>query len=154
MLTRLALRGALTARHASNATLRKFSASAEKPITAIGSDVQLKVVSRSARRQARLNAKNGADGTATAAAGKVVRTSSLPTKISMGLLAGTFTGSFVWFVAMDDEMKQKTKDTLGSTFLGDIYQYLAKQIEEICRPFTDPAKDKLLPVRFSLLCGL
>ena len=110
MLTRLALRGALTTRRASNATLRKFSTIVEKTFAAVGRDVPLKVVSRNARRQARLNAKNGADGTATA-----VRVSSLPTKISMGLLAGTFADSFVWFVIMDDEQRQKTKEAFGSS---------------------------------------
>ncbi|GMF11892.1 unnamed protein product [Phytophthora lilii] len=42
-------------------------------------------------------------------------------------------------------MKTRITDALGATFLGDVYAFLAKKVEETVKPFTDPSRQKLLP---------
>ncbi|OWZ17252.1 Mitochondrial import inner membrane translocase subunit TIM50 [Phytophthora megakarya] len=108
----------------------------------VGRDVPLQVVSRAERRAARKAAKHSTDA---AAGHKVVRTSSLPARISFALLAGSISGSIVWHFLLDDGLKTRIKDTLGSTFLGDVYVVIAKKVEETVKPFTDPSRLKLLP---------
>ncbi|TMW55667.1 hypothetical protein Poli38472_010549 [Pythium oligandrum] len=107
----------------------------------VGRDVPLKVVPRDARRQARLAERRAG----TAGKTTVVRTTSLPTKISLGLLVGSISGSIVWHFVLDDGVKNQIGDTLGATFLGDIYTFFANQIAELAKPYTEPSKEKLLP---------
>lgn len=121
--------------------------------SAVGRDIPLNVVSRQARRQARKLEKPGAGGTSGAAAAKGVRTSSLPSKISFAVLAGSVSGSVLWHFLLDEATKKSITDTLSATFLGDIYAFGATKVEELFRPFTDPSREKLLPVR-SLPCAL
>lgn len=151
MLARLALRTA--ARRQAAAALRTFtteaSSSSSSSLSAVGRDVQLKAVSRQARRQARQSEKHTG-----APAAKGVRTTSLPSRISFGLLAGSITGSIAWHFLLDDETKGSIKGSLETTVLGDLYRFLAAKIEDAVRPWTDPSRAKLLPVRlFALRCA-
>lgn len=166
MLTRallwnaVALRAATTATTAGSSRLAvvRFSSASEgaavdaatggSVFSAVGREIPLNVVSRQARRQARqLEKQSGAGG---AAAAKGVRTSSLPSKISFALLAGSVSGSVLWHFILDDATKKSITDTLGATFLGDVYAFGATKVEELFRPFTDPSREKLLPVRNAL----
>lgn len=108
----------------------------------VGRDIPLKVVPRAERRAARKTAKHSTDA---AAGHKVVRTSSLPARISFALLAGSISGSILWHFMLDDSIKERITGALGSTFLGDIYAVVAKKVEETVKPFTDPSRQKLLP---------
>ncbi|CEG36520.1 mitochondrial import inner membrane translocase subunit tim50 [Plasmopara halstedii] len=108
----------------------------------VGRDIPLRVIPRAERRAARQSTKHSVD---TSVGHKVVRTSSLPAKISFAVLAGSISGSILWHFVLDDKMKNRITDTLGSTFLGDIYTYIAKKVEEAVKPFTDPSRQKLLP---------
>lgn len=167
MLTRALLRKAVALRAASRTNgasrlaIKRFStattadASAAANISssvfgAVGREIPLNVVSRQARRQARKAEKQ--PGVGGAAAVKGVRTSSLPSKISFALLAGSVSGSVLWHFLLDEATKKSIKDTLGATFLGDIYGFGATKVEELFRPFTEPSREKLLPVRV-LLCA-
>lgn len=115
--------------------------------SAVGRDIPLNVVSRQARRQARkLEKQPGAGGISDAATVKGVRTSSLPSKISFALLAGSVSGSVLWHFLLDEATKKSITDTLSATFLGDIYAFGATKVEELFRPFTEPSREKLLPV--------
>ncbi|POM64214.1 Mitochondrial import inner membrane translocase subunit TIM50 [Phytophthora palmivora] len=107
----------------------------------VGRDIPLKVVPRAERRAARKAAKHSSDAPT---GHKVVRTSSLPARISFALLAGSISGSILWHF-MDEGIKSNIKETLGATFLGDIYVVVAKKVEETVKPFTDPSRLKLLP---------
>ncbi|CAI5735556.1 unnamed protein product [Peronospora destructor] len=109
--------------------------------TKVGRDIPLKVVPRAERRAARQAAKHSTD----AAEHKVVRTSSLPARISFALLAGSISGSILWHFMLDDSIKFRIKETLGATFLGDVYAFVAKKVQETVKPFTDPSRQKLLP---------
>lgn len=170
MLTRALLRKAVALRAASRASgtsclaIKRFSTEAADAsaaansgaslFSAVGRDIPLSVVSRQARRQARkLEKQPGAGGIGGAAAVKGVRTSSLPSKISFALLAGSVSGSVLWHFLLDEATKKSITDTLGATFLGDIYAFGATKVEELFRPFTEPSREKLLPVR-SLACTL
>jgi import inner membrane translocase subunit TIM50 len=108
----------------------------------VGRDVPLKVVSRNERRALRKAAKHSADA---AAGHTVVRTASLPARISFALLAGGIGGSVLWHFVLDDGTKNKITSALGATPLGDAYIFLAKKVEETVKPFTDPSRQKLLP---------
>ncbi|POM60366.1 Mitochondrial import inner membrane translocase subunit TIM50 [Phytophthora palmivora] len=107
----------------------------------VGRDIPLKVVPRAERRAARKAAKHSSDAPT---GHKVVRTSSLPARISFALLAGSISGSILWHF-LDEGIKSNIKETLGATFLGDIYVVVAKKVEETVKPFTDPSRLKLLP---------
>ncbi|KAJ0399010.1 hypothetical protein P43SY_008330 [Pythium insidiosum] len=111
----------------------------------VGRDVPLKVVARDVRRQARLAQRRAGGGSAAAGAATAVRTSSLPAKISMGLLVGSISGSVLWAFVLDDATKQQITDALSATPLGDLYEVVAKEVEEIVKPWTEPSKGKLLP---------
>ncbi|KAG6954196.1 hypothetical protein JG687_00011932 [Phytophthora cactorum] len=115
---------------------------ASSVLAKVGRDIPLKVVPRAERRAARKAAKHSTDA---AAGHKVVRTSSLPARISFALLAGSISGSIVWNFLLDDNIKNRITETLGATFLGDIYAIVAKKVEETVKPFTDPSRQKLLP---------
>lgn len=127
---------------ASEASSASAAPTAEAILANIGRDIPLKVVPREARRQARKLAKQ-------AGAGDVkhgVRTASLPSRISLAVLGGSITGSIVWHFVLDDGLKKSIADTLGATFLGDIYAFAGKKVEEVLKPWTDPSRAKLLPV--------
>lgn len=149
MLARLALR--MTARRqAAAAALRTFtseasSSASSSSLAAVGRDVQLKAVSRQARRQARQSEKHAGAPVAK------VRTTSLPSRISYGLLAGSITGSIAWHFLLDDDTKGSIKSSLDATVLGDLYRFLAAKVENAVRPWTDPSRAKLLPVRLRAL---
>jgi import inner membrane translocase subunit TIM50 len=168
MLTRALLRNAVALRAASRAgagssrfalnrfALKRFStaeaadasaaaSSASSMLSAVGRDIPLTVVSRQARRQARNLEKQPGAGVGGGAAVKGVRTSSLPSKISFALLAGSVSGSVLWHFLLSEATKKSITDTLGATFLGDIYAFGATKVEELFRPFTDPSREKLLP---------
>jgi hypothetical protein len=115
--------------------------------SSVGKDVPLVVVPRNIRREMRVKAKRGEASMET----KVVRTTSLPTKISAGILATGFTGVLIWYVVLDESKRNKTKEVLSTTFLGYIYQYAAETIEQLVKPYTDPSKEKLLPVSLSFI---
>lgn len=151
MLTTRVLRllrtGGATARlrFSTDATANAPSASGGV-FSAVGRDIPLLVVPRQARRQARmLDRAPGAAGGAAAVKG--VRTSSLPSKISFALLAGSVSGGVFWNFVLDEATKKSVTDVLGATFLGDIYAFGAAKVEELFRPFTEPSREKLLPVR-------
>lgn len=114
---------------------------ASSVLAKVGRDIPLKVVPRAERRAARKAAKHSAD----ASEHKVVRTSSLPARISFALLAGSISGSILWHFVLDDGLKTRITETLGATVLGDVYAFLAKKVEETVKPFTDPSRQKLLP---------
>ncbi|CAH0479295.1 unnamed protein product [Peronospora belbahrii] len=107
----------------------------------VGRNLPLKVVPRAERQAARDAAKHSTN----VLEHKVVRTSSLPARISLALLAGSISGSILWHFILDDRLKTRMKETLGATFLGDIYVFIAKKIQETVKPFTDPSRQKLLP---------
>lgn len=110
-------------------------------LAAVGRDIPLKVVPREARRQARHLAKKGTD------AGQVgVRTASLPSRISLAVLGSGITGGIVWFF-LEEGVKSQIASSLDKTFLGDVYAFASKKIEEAMKPWTDPSRTKLLPVR-------
>ncbi|KAF4029343.1 NLI interacting factor-like phosphatase domain-containing protein [Phytophthora infestans] len=94
----------------------------------LAAEATLFFVPRAERRAARKAAKHSADA---ATGHKVVRTS--------------ISGSIVWNFVLDDGIKSRVKETLGATFLGDIYAIIAKKVEETVKPFTDPSRQKLLP---------
>ncbi|KAF1323950.1 Mitochondrial import inner membrane translocase subunit tim50, partial [Globisporangium splendens] len=155
MLPRALLRNAAALRSTSRLAIARFSSassegtvvttgSSSSVFSAVGRDVPLNVVSRQARRQARKLEKSGG-GLGSAPATKGVRTSSLPSKISFALLAGSVSGSVVWHFILDEATKKSITDTLSATFLGDIYAFAATKVEELFRPFTDPSREKLLP---------
>lgn len=121
------------------------AASSSSVFAAVGRDVPFTAVARQARRQARQQAKRVGAGTDTAAV-KGVRSSSLPSKISFALLAGSVSGSVLWHFLLDDATKRSVSDALGATLLGDAYALAATKVEELFRPFTDPSREKLLPV--------
>jgi mitochondrial import inner membrane translocase subunit TIM50 len=128
--------------------VRRLATDAAAPVSSpgsvaarVGRDVPLVVVPRDARRQARALARRA--GASSSAA--VVRTTSLPTKISMGLLVGSATGSIAWHFLLDEATKTAITDTLSPTPLGDLYRMVAAKIEELTKPYRDPFKDKLLP---------
>ncbi|KAG2526174.1 hypothetical protein BBO99_00004202 [Phytophthora kernoviae] len=109
-------------------------------LSKVGRDIALKVVPRGERRALRKAAKHSTDGAEV----KVVRTSSLPARISFALLASSISGSILWHF-LDDGIKSKVTGALSSTFLGDVYVFVAKKVEETVKPFTDPSRLKLLP---------
>lgn len=144
MLARVVLRSAATARRFTTSSAVDSSSSV---YAAVGRDVPLTAVARQARRQARLQAKQTADG-----AVKGVRSSSLPSKVSFALLAGSVSGSVLWHFLLSDATKKSVADVLGATVLGDMYAFAATKVEELFRPFTDPSREKLLPVRCTAFC--
>uniref|UniRef100_K3WIV8 Mitochondrial import inner membrane translocase subunit TIM50 n=1 Tax=Globisporangium ultimum (strain ATCC 200006 / CBS 805.95 / DAOM BR144) TaxID=431595 RepID=K3WIV8_GLOUD len=150
MLPRALLRNAVALRSTSRLAIARFSSPAtttgasSSVFSAVGRDVPLNVVSRQARRQARKLEKS-AGGLGSAPATKGVRTSSLPSKISFALLAGSVSGSVLWHFILDEATKKSITDILGATFLGDIYALAATKVEDLFRPFTDPSREKLLP---------
>ncbi|KAI9915208.1 hypothetical protein PsorP6_007068 [Peronosclerospora sorghi] len=107
----------------------------------VGRDIRLQVVPRAERQAARQAAKDSTD----AVRHKVVRTSSLPARMSYALLAGSISGSIVWHFMLDDSIKARVTETLRATFLGDMYVFMAKKVAEMAKPFTDPSRPKLLP---------
>lgn len=139
--TALAVRR-LTTAAASEGASATAAPSAETIFANIGRDIPLKVVPREARRQARKLAKKGGAGDVKHG----VRTASLPSRISLAVLAGSITGSIVWHFVLDEGLKKSISDTLGATFLGDIYAFAGKKVEEVLKPWTDPSRAKLLPV--------
>ncbi|KAK1930778.1 Mitochondrial import inner membrane translocase subunit TIM50 [Phytophthora citrophthora] len=127
---------------AAEASAPSSASEASSIFAKVGRDVPLKVVPRAERRAVRKTVKHSTDA---AAGHKVVRTSSLPARISFALLAGSISGSILWHFILDDGIKERITGTLGSTFLGDIYAVVAKKVEETVKPFTDPSRQKLLP---------
>ena len=108
----------------------------------VGRDTPLHVVPRAERRAARqAAAKHSTDSLEH----KVVRTSSLPARVSFALLAGGISGSILWHFVLDEQLKRRIRETLGATFLGDVYVFVSKKVEETVKPFTDPSRQKLLP---------
>ncbi|RLN92725.1 hypothetical protein BBJ28_00017645 [Nothophytophthora sp. Chile5] len=149
VVLRCAARGVRAAPTASAGACRRLmlAAEASAPTSAssvfakVGRDNLLKVVPRAERRAVRQATKHSTDG----AEAKVVRTSSLPARISMALLAGSISGSILWHFLLDEAIKSRISDMLGATFLGDAYGFVAKKVEETVKPFTDPSRQKLLP---------
>ncbi|RLN93775.1 hypothetical protein BBJ28_00015119, partial [Nothophytophthora sp. Chile5] len=152
VVLRCAARGVRAAPTASAGACRRLmlAAEASAPTSAseipsvfakVGRDTPLKVVPRAERRAVRQATKHSTDG----AEAKVVRTSSLPARISMALLAGSISGSILWHFLLDESIKSRISDMLGATFLGDAYGFVAKKVEETVKPFTDPSRQKLLP---------
>ncbi|KAG7396073.1 Mitochondrial import inner membrane translocase subunit TIM50 [Phytophthora boehmeriae] len=125
---------------AAEASAPTSATEASSVLSKVGRDIPLKVVPRAERRALRKAAKHSTDG----AEAKVVRTSSLPARISFALLAGSISGGIVWHF-LDDSIKSKVKSALSSTPLGDVYVFVAKKVEETVKPFTDPSRLKLLP---------
>ncbi|CAI5723189.1 unnamed protein product [Hyaloperonospora brassicae] len=108
----------------------------------VGRDTPLHVVPRAERRAARqAAAKHSTDGLEH----KVVRTSSLAARVSFALLAGSISGSILWHFVLDERLKTRIRETLRATFLGDVYVFVSKKVEETVKPFTDPSREKLLP---------
>lgn len=106
----------------------------------VGRDIPLVAIPREARRQARLKARTASGGRPA-----VVRTTSLPAKISAGVLVGSISGSIVWYYVLDDATRNSVKKALNATVLGDMYEFLAQKVADAAKPYTDPFKDKLLP---------
>ncbi|TDH71605.1 hypothetical protein CCR75_009010 [Bremia lactucae] len=128
--------------HLAEASVPSSVSKASSILSKVGRDIPLTVVPRAERRAARQAVKHSSDG---GGGHKIVRTSSLPAKISFALLAGSISGSIVWHFLLDDSIKSRVTDTLGATVLGDIYSFIAKKVETIVKPFTDPSRLKLLP---------
>lgn len=128
---------------APSAAAEAAAPSAESIAAKVARDVPLTAVPRAARRQARQLARRGGQGAATHG----VRTASLPSRVSLALLGGGITGSLVWHAVLDEDTKRAVADALGATPLGDAYAVVASKIEEAIKPWTDPSRTKLLPVR-------
>ncbi|KAF0696263.1 Aste57867_12961 [Aphanomyces stellatus] len=118
---------------------RMFSvdASAEAPRLLIR---ELKEIPRDMRRQLRLQAE-------AANVGSTIKTSRTPTS-RIALRAFFLTsgmGVTAWNFYFDENTRSGIRGAVHGTFLGSIYDWLAVQIQEICRPFTEPSREKLLP---------
>ncbi|CCI47206.1 unnamed protein product [Albugo candida] len=112
---------------------------------AIDRDIPLVVIPRQLRRQNCAQSRNEAGNAKANIGGQTVRTTSLPSKISLGLIVGSISGSIVWFYVLDDDVKTKVRHQLNQTPLGELYRYSADKIADWIRPITDPSRSKLLP---------
>uniref|UniRef100_A0AAV1UU70 Mitochondrial import inner membrane translocase subunit TIM50 n=1 Tax=Peronospora matthiolae TaxID=2874970 RepID=A0AAV1UU70_9STRA len=127
---------------AKRSTFSSSSSSSSRVTANVGRETPLHVVPRAERRAARqAAAKHSTDGIEH----KVVRTSSLPARVSFALLAGGISGSILWHFVLDEQLKRRIRETLGATFLGDVYAFVSTKVEETVKPFTDPSRQKLLP---------
>lgn len=117
---------------------------------AIDRDIPLVVIPRQLRRQNCAQSRNEAGNAKANIGGQTVRTTSLPSKISLGLIVGSISGSIVWFYVLDDDVKTSVRHQLNQTPLGELYRYSADKIADWIRPITDPSRSKLLPVRQAL----
>ncbi|CAK4134379.1 unnamed protein product [Aphanomyces euteiches] len=101
---------------------------------------ELKEIPRDVRRQLRLKAE-------AANAGSTIKTNRTPASriaLRVGLLT---TGLSIvgWNFYLEESIRAQVRETLHSTPLGWFYDWLVMQIKEICRPFTEPSREKLLP---------
>ena len=116
---------------------------------AIDRDVPLVVVPRHLRQQICAQSRKEVGNTEANAGAQTVRTTSLPSKISLGLIIGSISGSIVRFYLLDENVKTKVRHQLNQTPLGELYRFSAGKVAEWIRPITDPSRSKLLPVHQS-----
>ncbi|RHY35466.1 hypothetical protein DYB32_000064 [Aphanomyces invadans] len=101
---------------------------------------ELKEIPRDMRRKLRQQAEAANEGSTV----KTSRTSASRIALRLFLLT---TGASIagWNFYLKESVRAPVRDAVHSTFLGNVYDWILAQIKEICRPFTEPSRDKLLP---------
>ncbi|RQM10305.1 hypothetical protein B5M09_000125 [Aphanomyces astaci] len=101
---------------------------------------ELKEIPRDMRRKLRQQAEAANEGS-------TIKTSRTPvSRVALRLfLLTSGAGIAGWNFYLEESVRATVRETVHSTFLGTAYDWLVVQIKEICRPFTEPSRDKLLP---------
>ncbi|RHY88748.1 hypothetical protein DYB35_008402 [Aphanomyces astaci] len=101
---------------------------------------ELKEIPRDLRRKLRQQAEAANEGS-------TIKTSRTPvSRVALRLfLLTSGAGIAGWNFYLEESVRATVRETVHSTFLGTAYDWLVVQIKEICRPFTEPSRDKLLP---------
>lgn len=122
--------------------LRRFSTKESVP--------EVKAVSREVRREMRKRASSQPAISSPANVVTPAKEGTSPWPIFgrvMGL--GSFAGAVTWFGLLDEDSKKNVTKSLSASFLGSTYRFVETQVQTIAKPFTDPSRDKLIPVSFS-----
>jgi import inner membrane translocase subunit TIM50 len=102
---------------------------------------ELKVVPRETRRKLRLEAEKTADS------GVFPKNNKSPiSRLALrSIIVLTGVGLSGWNFYLTEATKSVIRTKLHDSFLGSVYDFIVAQIAEICRPFTQPSREKLLP---------